>query len=79
MIQSNSRFDSIAEAVRYIVDTMPIGYKFHGNDLKRFVVKLKPDAEFCHVDSCLRPLRKWCKHKVVNIGAKHLSHYMRVA
>jgi len=72
------RFTSIAASVRYIVDKMPKGTEFHGNDLKKEVVKLYPAARYCYVDTVLRKMRE-CRNGRVKCISVARSLYRKVA
>jgi hypothetical protein len=64
-------------AVNQVINNYPVGLVFYGTELKRDVVKLKPESKNCYVESVLRVARKVCREKFVCINMK-TSKYRRV-
>jgi len=68
---------SMSEAVRIVLDKYEVGMEFHGNELKRDVTRIYPDARYCYVDSCLRKLREFKRKQILCIS-RDKSLYKKV-
>jgi len=51
---------SMAETVKKIVESMPDGTFFYGNELKEEVARLCPSAKYAYVASVLHTMRRVC-------------------
>ena len=56
---------SIREAVCIIIDRLPVGAEFSGNNLKKDVTRLYPPARYCYADSALRKMRGSRRKQIV--------------
>ena len=51
--------DSMSAAIRCVIDGMPDGTCFFGNELKKKVVRVYPEARHAYVASVLHCMRRW--------------------
>ena len=57
LLKKAQTIKSMSEAVRMVIDKYPVGHEFHGNELKRDVVRIYPLARHMYVDTILRRAR----------------------
>ncbi len=59
---------TMTSTVINIMNRMPAGTKFHGNQLHDAVKKIYPPAEKMYTDTILRTMRRYCKtqYRTVN-------------
>ena len=74
---NDGNFTSIAAAVQVVIDNMPVGTIFHGNELKDKVVALYPKADKCYVDTVMRKARLYRRSSFRVIDYTH-SKYERI-
>ena len=67
-------FNTMTEAIRYVIDSMPEGFEFFGNELKRKVVQVYPKARHTYVASVLHCMRI-CRGDVVECINRNNSQY----
>lgn len=48
---------NMSQAIRQVIDGLPEGQEFHGNELKKMVVKIYPSAKYTYVASVLHCMR----------------------
>ena len=53
-----NKLQSLSAAVIEVLDRYPVGYRFHGNELKNDVVRLYPESKDSYVDTFLRMARR---------------------
>ena len=53
------RFNSIGQAVKHVIDNMPVGTQFHGNELHAMVAMVYPKARDAYVDTVMRKARQY--------------------
>jgi hypothetical protein len=53
-----NNFTSLSTAVIKIIDEYPVGYQFHGNELRDDVVRIYPESQYSYVDTFLRMARR---------------------
>ena len=53
---------TMSEAVRTVIDSYPAGYRFHGNQLQKDVVRIFPEAKDMYPDTLLRMARRHRRH-----------------
>jgi len=56
--EKEEKLSSMSAAVRKVIDAYPAGFVFHGNELKRDVVEIYPDAVNMYPDTILRMARR---------------------
>ncbi len=66
--------DSMSKAISYIIDSMPEGSFFFGNELKTMVVKIYPEAKHTYVASILHCMRR-CRGNMVECIDRNDSLY----
>lgn len=71
------RFTSIAQAVRHVLDNMPVGTRFHGNELKDMVAEVYPKASSAYVDTVMRKARMYRRECFRCLSYTH-SMYERI-
>ena len=59
--------DSICQAVKIVIDRMPVGTEFSGKDLKKMVVPMLPKSRHSYEDTFLRSARLMCRDSFVCI------------
>ena len=69
--------NSIGAAVQTVIDSYPVGYQFHGNQLKADVVKIYPDAQYCYTDTVLRKARLYRRDTFRAIN-RNISLYEKI-
>lgn len=52
-------FKSIGQAVSHVLDNMPVGTVFHGNELHEMVAMVYPKARDAYVDTVMRKARQY--------------------
>ena len=70
-------FTSIGQAVSFILDNMPVGTIFHGNELHEMVVNVYPKASKAYVDTVMRKARQYRRDSFKCINHQ-TSKYERV-
>lgn len=70
-------FKSIGQAVSFILDNMPVGTIFHGNELHEMVVNVYPKASKAYVDTVMRKARQYRRDSFKCINYQ-TSKYERV-
>lgn len=70
-------FTSISQAVRHVLDNMPVGTIFYGNQLHEMVVELYPKGRNCYVDTVLKKARQYRRDKFKCLNPAK-SKYKRV-
>ena len=63
--EGKKEITSICQAVKVVIDEMPIGREFSGKELKKLVVKMIPAARFKYEDTFLRSARKMCRDSFI--------------
>lgn len=53
--------NSMAQAVQKVIEGYPVGFRFHGNELKNDVCRIYPKSENMYVDTIQRAMRRHCK------------------
>ena len=76
--EGKKEISSICQAVKVVIDEMPVGKEFSGIELKRLVVKILPDARFTYEDTFLRSARKMCRNSFICIK-RSKSLYKKVS
>ena len=77
LLRKAQTIKSMSEAVRMVIDKYPVGHEFHGNELKRDVVRIYPLARYMYVDTLQRRMRRWRRDQVQCIN-KPKSLYKKV-
>lgn len=70
-------FTSIGQAVSFVLDNMPVGTKFHGNELHDMVANVYPKAKYAYVDTVMRKARQY-RRSCFKCTNYQLSEYERV-
>ena len=65
---------SMSEAIRFVIDGMPDGTCFFGNELKNRVVRVYPEARHTYIASVLHCMRR-CRGDVVECINRNDSLY----
>lgn len=73
----NIRLGTMTDAVRYVVKHMDDGQVFHGNELKRAVVRVYSAAKDMYPDTILRMMRRYCR-SLVRCVDHNAGKYMKV-
>ena len=68
---------SMAEAVRKVVSSYEVGYRFHGNELHNDVAAIYPPARTMYTDTVQRAMRRYCHHQYRTVD-QNKSLYERV-
>ncbi len=66
--------NSMSEAIRFVIDGMPEGTCFFGNELKNKVVGIFPEAKHTYIASILHCMRR-CRGDVVECIDRNDSLY----
>jgi len=74
---SSERMESMAAAVKTVINGYPVGYQFHGNQLHDDVAHLYPKAKKMYVDTVQRAMRRYCHHQYKTVN-QNKSLYERV-
>lgn len=76
-MDGNGRLESMSEAVRFVINSALPGIPFYGNDLKKAVVSIYPEAKDMYVDTIMRMMRRHCRGKVICVD-RNKSLYERI-